>query len=83
MKSKTKELHFEAAMPMADFGDSATPGPESRAQEACGAVCIAKGRKQYPCAQTSEPQPHLWPAPLPTLRLLGKQSYSTVTKQVH
>lgn len=45
MKSKTKELHFEAAMPMADFGDSATPGPESRAQEACGAVCTAKGRK--------------------------------------
>ena len=83
MKFKSKKLHFEAAMPMGDFGDSATPGPESQAQEAFGAICISKGRKQYLCTQTSKSQPHLWPAPLPTLRLLEKQSYSTVTKQVH
>lgn len=48
MKSGTEYLHFEAAMPRSDSGDSATQGSKNQARKALGVYKPSPGRGAAP-----------------------------------
>lgn len=88
VKSRIKWLHFEAAMPTADFEDSATQGSWESGPGSIWCCKHSTRRKAIPVhlnqgVTASSLACMLWPASLPTLRLLEKQSCSTITKQSH